>query len=102
MTTKSKTRKTLVAATCINPKLVALAAKAAAAETELNRVLIDVREPADLLFFSDPEDKAAQAAMKVADAAEGAALDASREGGREIQQNPRHEFAGTDFEGSPR
>jgi hypothetical protein len=77
MTTKPKTRKTPVAAACINPKLIALAAKAGAAETELKRVLDDVVEPADLRFFANREDKAAQAAMEVADAAEGVALDAS-------------------------
>jgi hypothetical protein len=77
MTTKPKTRKTPVAATCINPKLIALAAKAEAAETELKRVLTDVREPADLRFFANREDKAAKAAMKVADAAESAACDVS-------------------------
>jgi hypothetical protein len=60
-----------VAATCINPKLIALAAKADAAETELKRVLTDVREPADLRFFANREE------MKLADAAEGAAGDAS-------------------------
>jgi hypothetical protein len=73
----TKTRKMPAAATCINPKLIALAAKADAAETELNRVLTDVRKPADLRFFANREDKAAQAAMKLADAAEGAAGEAS-------------------------
>jgi hypothetical protein len=77
MTTKPKTRKASAAETCINPKLIALAAKVDAAETELKRVLTDVREPADLRFFANREDKAAKAAMKVADAAEGAALDVS-------------------------
>ena len=40
-------------------------------------MLLDVVEPADLRFFANREDKAAKAAMKVADASEGAALDAS-------------------------
>jgi hypothetical protein len=74
MTTKSKAS---AAETCINPKLIALAAKVDAAETELKRVLTDVREPADLHFFANCEDKAAQAAMKLADTAEYAAGDAS-------------------------
>jgi hypothetical protein len=73
---KPKTRKAPAPAG-INPKMIALAAKADAAETELKRVLTDVREPADLRFFANREDKTAQAAMKVADAAEGAACDAS-------------------------
>ena len=77
MTTKPKTRKAAARAPGVNPKLIALAAKADAAETELKRVLTDVREPADLRFFANREDKTAQAAMKVADAAEGAALDVS-------------------------
>ena len=75
MTTKPKTRK--APAPGINPKLIALAAKVDTAETEFKRVLLDVVEPADLRFFANREDKAAQAAMKAADAAEGAALDAS-------------------------
>jgi hypothetical protein len=75
MTTNPKTRK--APAPGVNPKLIAIAAKAGAVEIELNRVLTDVCEAADLLFFANREDKAAQAAMKVADAAEGAALDAS-------------------------
>ena len=62
MTTKPKTRKAPAAASRINPKLIALAAKADAAETELKRVLDDVVEPADLRFFANREDKAAQRA----------------------------------------
>jgi hypothetical protein len=77
MTTKPKTRKAPASETCINPKLIALAAKADAAETELNRVLTDVMEPANLRFFANREDKAAQDAMDVANDAEGAAVDAS-------------------------
>ena len=76
MTTKPKTRKTPAAKDGINPKLVARAAKFDAAETELKRVLTDVREPADLRFFANREDKAAKAAMKAADAAELTAGDA--------------------------
>jgi hypothetical protein len=57
MTIKPKTRK--APATCINPKLIALAAKADPAETELKRVLTDVREPADLRFFANREDEGA-------------------------------------------
>jgi hypothetical protein len=77
MTTKPKTCKAPAAETCINPKLIALAAKADAAETEFKRVLTDVVEPADLRFFANREDKAAQDAMTVAVAAEDAAIDAS-------------------------
>jgi hypothetical protein len=72
-----KTAKAPAAKDGIDQKLAALAAKAGAAETELKRVLTDVREPADLRFFANREDKAAKAAMKVADAAEGVALDAN-------------------------
>ena len=77
MTTKPKTRKAPAAKDGINPKLVALAAKFDAAESELKRVLDDVVEPADLRLFANREDKAAKAAMKVADAAECVALDAA-------------------------
>jgi hypothetical protein len=77
MTNKPKTHKAPAAKDGINPKLIARAAKVDAAETELKRVLTDVREPADLRFFANREDKAAKAAMKVADAAEAEALDAS-------------------------
>jgi hypothetical protein len=77
MTTKPKTRKAPAAATRINPKLIALAAKADAAETELKRVLDDVVEPADLRLFANREDKAAQSALDEANAAEVTAGDAS-------------------------
>ena len=101
MTTKPKTRKAPAAASRINPKLIALAAKADAAETELKRVLDDVVEPADLRLFANREDKAAQSAHDEANATE-ARPRRQRGGGREIKQRPRHEFGGTDFEGSPR
>jgi hypothetical protein len=77
MTTKPKTRKASAGGAGVNPTLIVLAAKADAAETELKRVLDDVVKPADLRFFANREDKAAQAAHGEANAAELAAGDAS-------------------------
>ncbi len=77
MTTKPKTRKASAGPPGVNPTLIVLAAKIDKAETELKRVLLDVVEPADLRFFANREDKAAQAACETANAAEGAACDAS-------------------------
>jgi phage I-like protein len=85
MTAEPKTRKSPAAATCINPKLIALAAKIDKAEAELSRALENLA-PAEQNAWHNHEDKAAQAALKEARSAEDATCNASKKLGEKFSK----------------